>query len=47
MRSWETSPGHCANLMNPDVTEIGVACSPGGPRNKYRAYWAMELAKPR
>ena len=47
LRSWEASPGHCANLMNPDVTEIGVACSPGGPRTKYRAYWAMELAKPR
>jgi uncharacterized protein YkwD len=47
MRSWEASPGHCANLMNPEVTEIGLACSPGGPRTKYRAYWAMELAKPR
>jgi uncharacterized protein YkwD len=47
MRSWEASPGHCANLMNPEVTEFGLACSPGGPRTRYRAYWAMELAKPR
>jgi uncharacterized protein YkwD len=25
VRSWLTSPGHCANLMSPDYTEVGVA----------------------
>jgi uncharacterized protein YkwD len=47
VRGWQNSAGHCANLMNPEVSELGVACAPGGPRSEYQAYWAMELASPR
>lgn len=47
MRGWQNSPGHCANLMNPAVSELGVACAPGVAGSAYKTYWAMELAKPR
>ena len=38
MKSWLKSPGHCANIMNPDVTEVGVARS--------GAYWTQLFAAP-
>lgn len=44
---WQKSPGHCANLMDPAVTEMGVACASGTARSEFQTYWAMELAKPR
>ena len=36
MDGWIQSPGHCANLMNQDFTEIGVACVPGTSSTTYR-----------
>ncbi|WP_280153239.1 CAP domain-containing protein [Piscinibacter sp. XHJ-5] len=44
--AWVASPDHCANMMNPVYTEIGLACVPAGSSNTYRTYWAMELGKP-
>lgn len=43
VRTWLESPGHCANLMNTDMREMGVAyafdpSNPGGP------YWAQVFA---
>ena len=43
LRTWLESPGHCANLMNPDVREMGIAyafeaASPKG------TYWAQVFA---
>ncbi len=41
LEGWLESPGHCANIMNPDVTELGVA--------KLEAsydYWVQVFAKP-
>ena len=38
MKSWLKSPGHCANIMNPDVTEVGVARS--------GTYWTQLFATP-
>ena len=38
MKSWLKSPGHCANIMNPDVTEVGVARSGD--------YWTQLFATP-
>lgn len=35
---WKNSPGHCVNMMNPNVTEMGVA--------KVGPYWVMVLGKP-
>ncbi len=44
---WAASPGHCANLMNPNFTQLGIACVPGAAGNPYRTYWTMKLARPR
>lgn len=46
MKAWADSPGHCANMMNKNYTEIGVACV-RNDNSKYRTYWTMELARPR
>ena len=43
---WLASPGHCANLMKPDLVHLGVACVPGGPCNTYTHYWTMALGAP-
>jgi uncharacterized protein YkwD len=42
---WLDSPGHCANLMNPGITEIGAACF-RNPKSKYGTYWALVMAVP-
>ena len=44
---WMNSPGHCANLMNPGFTDIGVACVKGGSGNTYGTYWTMDLGTAR
>ncbi len=44
--AWMASDGHCANLMNPAFTEVGVACVPGSATDTFRNYWSMELGKP-
>nr|WP_314473426.1 CAP domain-containing protein [uncultured Capnocytophaga sp.] len=38
MKSWLSSPGHCANIMNPNVTEVGAAHSGD--------YWTQLFATP-
>lgn len=43
---WAGSPSHCANLMNPDFTELGAACVPAMRPGRFRTYWAMDLAGP-
>lgn len=43
MDGWIASPGHCANLMNPTLREVGVACVPGGGSAPYATYWTMNL----
>lgn len=43
---WLASPGHCANLLKPDLVHVGVACASGGPRNTYVTYWTMALGAP-
>lgn len=47
MDGWVASDGHCANLMNPAFTQIGVACIRGTTSNSYGTYWTMNLARPR
>lgn len=47
MDGWIASPGHCANLMSASFTEIGAACAPGTPADRYSNYWTMDLARPR
>lgn len=46
MTAWVNSPGHCANLMNRNFTEVGVACVKNDA-SSYRYYWTMDLAQPR
>ncbi|WP_163033862.1 CAP domain-containing protein, partial [Pseudomonas viridiflava] len=45
MASWLASPGHCANLMNPMFTEVGVAYATG-PQTDYGVYWTMLFGGP-
>lgn len=44
MAGWLQSPGHCANIMSANFTEVGLALQTGG---SYRTYWTMDLGKPR
>lgn len=44
--SWLDSPGHCANLMDADFTEMGVA-SAVAPGAKATIYWVQLFAAPR
>lgn len=47
MAGWLASPGHCANLLNPNFRDIGLACVSGGAGNTYRTYWTMTLGATR
>jgi len=43
---WLDSPRHCANLMDPDYSEMGVAYAVD-PQSEAGIYWAQLFAKPR
>ncbi len=43
LASWMKSPGHRANLLNPDFREIGVACI-HAPNNEYQDFWVQDFA---
>ncbi len=43
---WLKSPGHCANLMNPVFTEMGVAFAVE-KNSKLGVYWAQTFGTPR
>lgn len=43
---WLRSPRHCANLMSPDYSEMGVAYA-DDPRNAARIFWTQLFATPR
>ena len=47
MTGWMASDGHCANIMDPNLTEIGLVCVAGGAGNTYGTYWTMDLGKAR
>lgn len=46
MAGWMASDGHCANIMKPQFTEMGMACVPGSASTTYTSYWTLNLAKP-
>lgn len=46
MQGWIQSPGHCANIMNGNLTEVAVACVRSNGNAQYGTYWAMELGRP-
>ncbi len=42
---WLHSPGHCANIMQPAYTEMGVAFAVNA-RDAAGIYWALEFGRP-
>ena len=47
MAAWKNSGGHRRNLLNPLVTEIGIAAVATGSDAEHDTYWALILAAPR
>jgi uncharacterized protein YkwD len=47
MVGWLASPPHCANLLHPRFTEVGVACVAAPQGAPYPTFWTMKLAAPR
>lgn len=45
VQGWIDSPGHCANLMRDDFSEMGAAYAVSKPRP--RIYWTQVLGTPR
>jgi len=45
--SWLTSPGHCANIMTPEFTEMGAAYGRSPGPNAGIIYWTQVFGKPR
>jgi uncharacterized protein YkwD len=43
MQQWMESDGHCANIMSPDFTEIGVGYYPGG---QWGHLWTQNFGTP-
>jgi uncharacterized protein YkwD len=46
MAGWLASPDHCANLMSPRFTEMGLAYVVD-PNSRSGVYWAQEFATPK
>jgi len=44
--SWMGSDGHCANIMNPNMVDMGLACVAGAASNTYPTYWTMDMGRP-
>ena len=40
---WRDSPPHRANMLNRDVTKLGIAAS-YAPNTKYKVFWTLILA---
>jgi uncharacterized protein YkwD len=47
VQGWLDSPGHCANIMNDDFTEMGAAYAVNTAREPARIYWTQVLGTPR
>lgn len=45
VEGWRKSPGHCANLMNASVTEMGIAYALN-PASTYHIYWVQVFGHP-
>ena len=46
MQGWIGSPGHCANLMNPNFSNLGAAKF-SNPDSNYGVYWTQVFGRPR
>lgn len=45
--SWLSSASHCANIMNPDFSEMGAAFGMTAEQRSGVVYWTQVLGKPR
>lgn len=43
--AWLNSPGHCANIMSPNFTEVGMA-KVTNANSTYKIYWTQDFGKP-
>lgn len=46
VNSWLSSPGHCANIMRTEFTEMGAA-RVEAPGSQYSLFWTQVFAQPR
>lgn len=46
MQGWLSSPGHCANIMNPNYAELGASLAENS-NSRYRLYWTAMFGRPR
>jgi uncharacterized protein YkwD len=46
INGWMASEGHCANLMNPNFRDMGLACARNAG-SRYGWYWTLNLGTPR
>jgi uncharacterized protein YkwD len=46
VQGWLDSPGHCENIMDPRVAQMGIASS-AGRTSRRGLYWVQLLAEPR
>ncbi|WP_234283482.1 MULTISPECIES: CAP domain-containing protein [unclassified Halomonas] len=46
MAGWLDSPGHCANIMSDEFTEMGAA-SVEAEESRYSPFWTQVFARPR
>ena len=44
LRVWQTSPGHNANLLQPQADSVGVAVA-RNDQTRYKTFWAMVIAE--
>lgn len=47
LEGWLNSPGHCANIMNPNFTEMGAAYGLTAEQNSGVFYWTQIFGTPR
>ena len=45
LQAWLASPSHCANLMQPDFRDVGLACVQR-PGSRYERFWVAHLGAP-
>ena len=45
LQAWLASPTHCANLMQPDFRDVGLACVQR-PGSRYERFWVAHLGAP-
>jgi uncharacterized protein YkwD len=43
-RAWQTSPGHNANLLQPQADSVGVAVA-RNDQTQYKTFWALVIAE--